>query len=886
MRSETQNAWDSEASAPGRGGGGSDAAYRRQAEVGSHIASSSMHLYTDNSQSASHADTRSASRDEEAGQPAQGRRLHTPLTAIPSRGARGVKGAYASAAGAMEASPPPRIPLEYGTPGGVLGAGRNPAASAGDDVYEESDEEGMGEDGDEEAYDEEDEEGEYGDGAGEEEDEEWEDLDTEGDSDAAEPNPEAAIDGQSHAHAGDTGAAAAAAAAPRDARALRFDSEESTHAAHPPRAAALPGVTVALPAAFRREVVDSALRPPATAVKAAPASSAFRRATPTTRVAYSVGYDAAAGQSSTEPSSASPPCQEAEEPSVVDASQGSRYAGAAPPTAVTFTATNTFSSAAAEGRRTSSSTRPTSAGNEWGQQTPEPSAVPPSREGSAPAKTLEQSAHDVHQRQSASRHAFTSMAATPASSSTVVTPAQSSEKRRTAVFHDGDGTPATTGASTATVTSPFSPLPPPRPTLEEVAAAPAAYQQNYARLCSTRDQHVRSGSDGDSSLCYSAAAMSPVLALDDGEGTSLPSGTGLYRGGDNVWVRRPSASATATITADATLHVVPASAATSANGIITPTSLDHSARGSYASASASASTFPKPALTAAAGRSRTMADLLAEWKDTTTAVDIARSACEREAHVRSLSGATGSPVFESSPRVMSPVPTRESPMELGDSTRSGSPVVAAGGLQARRERAENAGHVQRAVNQQHEQQSQPLLPPVTVKVSVTNVFNYTQSDTAWLTRGLLPEIDARAATQRTRDKSISSAQAGVTSSASSPSATPAVTVFLYARPLLLHVPQPASHGESALVGVTRLFLRVLLLLLYVIPRTVVVWLTRTAHELLMALAVLTVLVLAVDAAFERWPVLWAVVADARSSVAALASMLLDAVSAAGWAGTL
>ncbi|KAK7201571.1 hypothetical protein NESM_000221500 [Novymonas esmeraldas] len=760
MRSQTLNEWESVTEA---------------ADNARRIGSSSMGLFTDNSGGSSERDTRSASRAA-AAVPAQGK----TRAGAASHGQRLVQRDTGP-----DASPPPRLPLAYATGNAAPHTRRAHAAS--EELYEEMEEEG--EIVDEESWE-------------DEEDEEYEEEEEE-DVDRAPPNTS-------------TGRSASDSPPRGGARVLRFDSvERTTVTTVSVRVTENHASTAAPPAP------PLARSPPSRTTAAVAATHTFRRATPVARAAYSVGYNAAAGESSeSPPSSAAPP---------VSADNGTAHRTATAP--MNTTTTTAMDPPHEEQQRRaetieiplqrSSVVSRTGAGRsaEASQTSVQMSDTPHST-GEAKATHVSRSPA----RPSSSFSAFTSLAP---------------EKSRRGSAEPPRTPPALQPASTSS-----SPLSPQRPTVCAWDAGPPHHHSGReSASCST------DSTNGDVS--------SPVIALDDVPGKSRDTTT--YSDAARP-TRVPQAVARGT-------HMLAAPL------VITSTT---TGTGAGAGVSVGHVSIPrgKPSMLSGTGHSRTVEDLLAVWRDTTPALDIAKSACEREGHTRTSSIEIGSPMLRGAleSAAASPLPIRQSPFEVGSSSCEDSVADATALATA----ALSTRVVERASRRQVRSASCRRSPPgvltVALTVSVTNIYNSSEAQQTWL-RGGSDHVDPATAPPHLLPATYGST--------APPAAPPApVRVALYCRPLLVQLPRPTLHTTLLLCAAENsLVMRAAVVVLYRVPCVLVPRLLRTLARLVMALVLLVVLLLALDAALDRWPTLVAHVAETQRRAAPAVSAAREWIAA-------
>ncbi|KAG5471357.1 hypothetical protein LSCM1_01441 [Leishmania martiniquensis] len=269
------------------------------------------------------------------------------------------------------------------------------------------------------------------------------------------------------------------------------------------------------------------------------------------------------------------------------------------------------------------------------------------------------------------------------------------------------------------------------------------------------------------------------------------------------------------------------------------------------------------------GCSRSVEDLLEAWKDSTTAADIAEAACERERRVRLTPNKEASPVWGISPPTVTPPPTRQSPLagpRSGEADKVGEAVRDCGG-------AEKGRRQQRLAKC-----SAPSAhtPPVALSISITNVFNHSVAERAWLSSDLsstLPAPAMQVPTART-DGTAPPATASLLGEALPPLSSSNVKVSLYCRPLLVQLPSPSLRTSVLCATGNSSFVRVTLALLFDTPPVLVRVLLRALARFTVALFFLTVGLAVTDAAWSRWIMGDAYAAKPRDG---MATMLLSAL---------
>ncbi|KAG5497601.1 hypothetical protein JKF63_03866 [Porcisia hertigi] len=345
-----------------------------------------------------------------------------------------------------------------------------------------------------------------------------------------------------------------------------------------------------------------------------------------------------------------------------------------------------------------------------------------------------------------------------------------------------------------------SPLSPQRPTLE-------------ARGC----VNAHSCSDADSSRDFMNTAMSPVLELPEGhEMRSCDVAEDSLRPAPTTPEKTP---VNTFVTQSTPVHHEPLRSG-------------------------------KPNLLSASGHSRSVENLLTVWETSTPAADIAKSACEREGHVRSASNMAASPVSETSLPAETSFSARRGLSDVSCSRKELTVTKVASDLRFTQHSARQKTPVRSATPRLH-------TPTVAVNVCITNLFSYSETERNWLLCDQASMHPTRAAQSV---KSVSGRKTPLTApralkEALAPASICPVKVSLYCRPLLVHLPKPSLHtailcaaGDSAVVKKT-------IALLYYVPCVLVPQMFWSLVHVAMVLFVMTAGLAAIDTAWGRWPIL-------------------------------
>ncbi|AIO00721.1 hypothetical protein LPMP_311310 [Leishmania panamensis] len=745
MRPETQSGW-----------GG----YTDSAETRIHLGSSGADLYTGSSQSVSQPYTRSQSPDT-------GSACWNLQSSIGTYGQ-----GHARRGTAVDVSPPPRLPLSLPLNGVGLGVGPRRGYAGHeyegsyDNEYEEDADRGSSEDEYEWEGNEECDNGKYA----------YEHHHND-DSEASEGSSArngAATSGMFSQGARDLGLDFEASRAPQTA-----DAQPTCGFGFP--AAKLARLNVLGQGSTRFALCAAAAAAAASATKAAPVTtSTFRRCTPVARVAYSVGYDPAAGESSEDLPSASEPRDEG----VVVSLAAAEAANSFEQTSFPFTAANIFNTATQGSPDMTMAARPIH--NNMRDTPPKPSADACHTSTASIARSVVASRAAV-KRSDHSCSALTSVAQT-------------------------SGSPPAHGDAKKSAKEPLQSTPDHR--RESMSSSPLSPQR--PTIGAKDDMYGHSSNDDASSTGSASTAISPVLAVGKGDDAR---GCGNVGGSELPALTEPTKSPDAA-------HVVPSPMMGSATFI-----------------------SGKPNLLRVSGLSRFVADFLARWKYSMTEVDTANSACEREGYARSPSNRVVLPALGISSPAVAPLLERESPLV---------------GLRSREKMEEvDAAVKDLAAMEQRGMQSSPAksdappvyAPNVLLNISVTTVFNYSEAEKLWLSRGQ-PSTPPARATQRLTSvtgSAVPPSTARALDRVLRPPSAPSVKVSLYCRPLLVQLSNPSLHacvlcaaGNSALV-------RVALTLLYCVPRSLVLTLPWVLIRFTVALVVLVAALVVMDAAWCRWP---------------------------------
>ncbi|GET91137.1 hypothetical protein, unknown function [Leishmania tarentolae] len=201
-----------------------------------------------------------------------------------------------------------------------------------------------------------------------------------------------------------------------------------------------------------------------------------------------------------------------------------------------------------------------------------------------------------------------------------------------------------------------------------------------------------------------------------------------------------------------------------------------------------------------------------------------------------------------------------------DSTRT-SPVLALG---------ESAD----ALNSDGEEGAERRAPTdstMALHISVTNVFNYSETERCWLSGGESSTLPVCAAQRSESENGLKGLPATTRSLTQSllPLPASAVKVSLYCRPLLVQLPSPSLHMSILSAAGNSTLVRVALVLLYYAPRALVTSVLWGLIRLAVVLVVLTTVLVAMDAAWSQWPILSVYRAEIQGNVTMMIFSILD-----------
>ncbi|CBZ29194.1 hypothetical protein, unknown function [Leishmania mexicana MHOM/GT/2001/U1103] len=719
--------------------------------------SNAVELSTDNSQNGSRPVTRSESRDDGSAR------------WNPHGGADAYGKGHAERGAGTDVSPPPRLPFTFAL--GGFDTGVRPQGSYAARVYEESDANEDDEDTDEGGDDCERASGEeyYT-----EEDDDNEEL---GEYSSAENGAAASGVFSKGACVRDLDVEARTAAPTAGAEpAERFGFHTGKQSEH-----SVPGER-SIGAAMYAAATSSS------ATKVAPAvASAFRRATPVARAAYSVGYDHTVGESPADSLRASP----LRDVGASVSAAATRETGLSERASPKLTTTHILGNAKRGGPDMTVATQ------SFGYSMEDANPAPSADARFMPAVSVAHSAagsRAAYNRNSNSCSAFTSVAQAsefPPAHGTTSSPKESMQR-------------APDRQHSSTTSSPLSPQ---RPTV-------GARDDVHAHRCG----------DYAPSTGFHNTFASPVLALDGGANARSSSDKPCHRGAEGAELPAPTEPTMGTIAVNA----VPS--ATMGSALVIPGELNP---------------------LCSSGCRRSAENLRANRRASATAADVAKSACEQESHGRPPSNMAASTVLESVPPALAPLPTRQRPLELVRSRETAEEATEAGGNSAAAERIERQSTAARS-------DAPPgRAPTMALSISVTNVFNYSETERIWLSWDSSSTLPA-CSTQRSTSvigRKVAPASVGALGKVLPPPSASAVKVSLYCRPLLVQVPNPSLHASILCTAGNNALARVTLVLLYYAPRLLVTSLLRALIRSAVVLFVLTAGLVAMDAAWSQWPIL-------------------------------
>lgn len=314
-----------------------------------------------------------------------------------------------------------------------------------------------------------------------------------------------------------------------------------------------------------------------------------------------------------------------------------------------------------------------------------------------------------------------------------------------------------------------SPRSPQRPTVGAVEARPLSSSQQ------------------SSSVDYSTMVASPMFGRDDDEDEDEENGAegGEKEEGDDDVMEDVLASAAVgdataagqawtsrvVFSTDAAATAVPAAESESHHAAVTETTAAFTANVHHQLKSSS-----EPVAT---GRSKTVKHILAAISDASTARDIVNAACEREEDrtrpVSDMSSPSASPTGALS-AVVAAAPLQDRSCAHGTPLENNATATT---LMAAEKPAMvfSAEPIRRLAH-----------PPVTVKVTIRHVYNYSQEDGEWM-------ADPDPKQHKKTVSAVPAASAATPPAPPSSSSSPSLRVALYCRPLLVHLPNPSLRAS-------------------------------------------------------------------------------------------
>lgn len=355
-----------------------------------------------------------------------------------------------------------------------------------------------------------------------------------------------------------------------------------------------------------------------------------------------------------------------------------------------------------------------------------------------------------------------------------------------------------------------------------------------------------SSSQQSSSVDYSTMVASPMFGRDDDEDEDEENDAGggeKEEGDDDVMEDVLASAAVGDATAagqawtskvvfstDAAATAVPAAEGEFHHAAVTETTAAFTANVHHQLKSSS-----EPVAT---GRSKTVKHILAAISDASTARDIVNAACEREEDrtrpVSDMSSPSASPTGALS-AVVAAAPLQDRSCAHGTPLENNATATTL--MAAEKPAMFSAEPIRRLAH-----------PPVTVKVTIRHVYNYSQEDGEWM-------ADPDPKQHKRPVSAVLAASAATPPAPPSSSSSPSLRVALYCRPLLVHLPNPPLRASLLrAVGESGSWRQTANAAWFIFASLLLAFLRVLLH-LAVKIGIIVLCILVVDGVWSEYPVL-------------------------------